>query len=88
MVVNSQLIDSMCQTQHRSEVNQLVQKVRKRVDEEFLVLFENASQFDPAARSQHITEGISRICKENEEFVRQNLADKGYGANLQIYIKM
>ena len=86
--VNSQLIDSMCKTQQRGEVTQLVQKVRRRIDDEFHVIFENASRFDVAARSQHITEGIHRLCKEHEEFVMQNLTEKGHGANLPEYIKM
>jgi hypothetical protein len=86
--VNSQLVDSMCKSQHRGEVFQLVQKVRRRIDEEFHVIFENASGFDVSARSQHITEGIHRLCKEHEEFVMQNLTEKGHGANLPEYIKM
>jgi RecQ family ATP-dependent DNA helicase len=87
-VVNSQLIDSMCRTQHRGEVSQLVQKVRKRVDEEWQVIYEIASHLDTGARSQHVTEGINRMCKEQEEFVKQYLTDKGYGANLSEYMKM
>jgi hypothetical protein len=87
-VVNTQLIDSMCRMQHRIEVTQLVQKVRKRVDEEWQVIYEFASHLDSGARSQHMTESIHRMCKEQEEFVRQYLTDKGYGANLSEYMKM
>ena len=66
----------------------LLSKIRKRFDEEFHVLYENASQLDITARSQHVTEGINRICKEHEEGVRLHFTDKGYGANLFDYIKM
>ena len=89
LVLNSVLIDTMCtKTQHKIEVKQLVSKIRKRFDEEFHVLYENASQLDITARSQHVTEGINRICKEHEEGVRLHFTDKGYGANLFDYIKM
>jgi hypothetical protein len=87
-VINSQLIESMCMTQNKVEVLRLVQKVRKRVDEEFHVIFESASQVDAGARSQQLTEGIARMCKEEEEFVRQYLVEKGFTANLGDYIRM
>jgi len=89
-VVNSQVIDSMCKAQGKDECRQLVQKVRKRVDEEYHVLHENAfaSHSEVSARSQQMTEGINRICKEQEEFVKQYLKEKGYEANLMDYITM
>ncbi len=86
--VNSQLIESMCKTQHKLEVTQLVQKVRKNVEEEISVIYDNAQHFEASAHSQHVTEGLHRLCKEQEEFVKQYLSDKGYGANLLDYIKM
>jgi len=80
----------MCKAQGKDECRQLVQKVRKRVDEEYHVLHENAfaSHSEVSARSQQMTEGINRICKEQEEFVKQYLKEKGYEANLMDYITM
>jgi hypothetical protein len=86
--VNSQLIESMCKTQHKQEVTHLVAKVRKNVEDELSHLYENAQLFEAGARSQHVTEGIHQICREQEEFVRQFLTEKGHGASLVDGIKM
>jgi hypothetical protein len=86
--VNSQLIESMCKTQHKTEFTHLVHKVRKHVDDELSHLLDKAQLFEAGARSQHVTEGLDRICKEQEEFVRQYLTEKGHGASLVDGIKM
>jgi hypothetical protein len=86
--INSRLIDSMCRAQGKDECRQLVQKVRRRVDEAYHDLQDSIGPLSDEHRKQQSTEGIHRICKEQEEFVKQYLKDKGYEPSLAAYIQM